>query len=131
MGTYFSLIIRNIGNLLLFVFIRNSLRIVKTPVTCCLFKIINNQSPNYLFHLVLSPNIRYFVRNSQNIPQLRTKHDFFKNSFFPSAIKEWNNLERISENPKALVFSKPIFYNLYGLNQTASIIVIILKELDY
>ena len=49
----------------------------------CLFKIFKNQSPSYLFQLVSSPNIRYFSRNSENIPQLRTKHDFFKNSFFP------------------------------------------------
>ena len=27
----------------------------------CLFKIINNQSTSYLFHLIPSPNIRYFV----------------------------------------------------------------------
>ena len=54
---------------------------------CCLFKIIKNQSPSYLFQLVPSPN-RYFSRNSENIPQLRTKHDFFKNSFFPSTITE-------------------------------------------
>ena len=70
---------------------------------CCLFKIINNQSPSYLFQLIPSPsylfqlipspNTRYFARNSENIPQLCTKHDFFKNSFFPSAIKEWNNLD--------------------------------------
>ena len=60
---------------------------------CCLFKIINNQSLSYLFQLVPSPNIRYFARNSENIPQLHTKHDFFKNSFFPLTIKEWNNLD--------------------------------------
>ena len=34
---------------------------------CCLFKIINNQSPRYLFQLVPSPNTRYFSRNSENI----------------------------------------------------------------
>ena len=50
---------------------------------CSLFKIIKNQSPSYLFQLVPSPNFRYFSRNSENISQLRTKHDFFKNSFFP------------------------------------------------
>ena len=60
---------------------------------CCLFKIIKNQSPSYLFQLVPSPNIRYCSRNSENIPQLRTKHDFFKNFFFPSTIKGWNNLD--------------------------------------
>ena len=48
---------------------------------CCLFKIIKNQSPSYLFQLVPSPNIRYFSRNSENIPQLRAKHDFFP--FYP------------------------------------------------
>ena len=76
---------------------------------CCLFKVINNQSPRYLFQLVASPNITYFSRNSENIPQLCIKHNFLKKSFFPSAIKEWNNLECKSENPKALVFSKAIF----------------------
>ena len=60
---------------------------------CCLFKIINNQSLRYLFQLVPSLNTRYFSRNSENIPQLRTKHDFFRNSFFPSTTKEWNNLD--------------------------------------
>ena len=58
----------------------------------CLFKIINNQSPRYSFQLALSPNTRYFSRNSENISQLRKKHYFFKNSFSPSTIKEWNNL---------------------------------------
>ena len=60
---------------------------------CCLFKVKNKQSPRYLFRLVPSPNTSYFSRNSENIPQLRTKHDFFKNSFFPSTIKEWDNLD--------------------------------------
>ena len=60
---------------------------------CCLFKIINNQPPSYLFQLVPSPNTRCFARNS----------------FFLSTIREWNNLDRISENPKTLVFSKAIF----------------------
>ena len=50
---------------------------------CCLFKIINNQSPRYLFQLIPSLNTKYFSRNSENIPQLRKKHDFFRNSFSP------------------------------------------------
>ena len=37
--------------------------------------------------------MRYFSRNSENTPQLCTKHDFFKNSFFPLTIKTWNNLD--------------------------------------
>ena len=76
---------------------------------CCFFKIINNQSPWYLFQLVPSPNIIYFSPNSENIPQLRTKRDIFKNSFFSLIIKDRYNLDRKSENPKALLFSKAIF----------------------
>ena len=44
---------------------------------CSLFKIINNQSPSYLFQLVPSPNTRYFARNSENIPQLGAKYELF------------------------------------------------------
>ena len=43
---------------------------------CYLFKIINNQSPGYLFQLIPSVNTRYFSRNSESIPQFRIKHDF-------------------------------------------------------
>ena len=73
---------------------------------CCLFEIINNQSPRYLFQLVPSPNTRDFSRNSENIPQLRTKHNFFKNSFLPSSIKEWNNLEPQIRKPKSISIFK-------------------------
>ena len=70
-------------------------------------KLINNQSPRYLFQLIPSPNIRYFSQNSENIPQLRIKHDFLNNSLFPSIIK--SGTIRKSENSKALVFSKARF----------------------
>ena len=73
---------------------------------CCLFKIIKNQSPRYLFQLVPSPNIRYFSLNPENIPQLRTKHDFFKNSLFPSTIKEWNNLDPHIKKSKSISIFK-------------------------
>ena len=73
---------------------------------CCLFKIINNQSPRYLFQLAPSLNTRYFSRNSENIPQLRTKHDFFRNSFFPSTIKEWNNLDPQIRKSKSISIFK-------------------------
>ena len=76
---------------------------------CCLFKIINSQSPSYLFQLVPSPNTRYFARNLENIPQLRTKYDFFKNSFFPLTIKERNNLDPHIRNPKIIsIFTNSI-----------------------
>ena len=76
---------------------------------CCLFKKINNQLPRYLFQLVSLPNTRCFSKNSENIPQLRTKHEFYKNSFFPSTIKECNNLDPQIKKSKSIIFSKAIF----------------------
>ena len=73
---------------------------------CCLFKIINNQSPRYLFQLIPSLNTKYFSRNSENISQLRTKHGFFRNSFFPSTIKEWNNLDPQIRKSKSISIFK-------------------------
>ena len=88
---------------------------------CCLFIIINNQSPRSLFQLVPSPNTRYFSGNSENIQQLRTKHEFFKNSFSPSTIKEWNNLDlQIRKSKNISIFKSNILkfirlkpYNVY------------------
>ena len=73
---------------------------------CCLFKIINNQSPRYLFQLVLSPNTTYFARNSESILQLCTEHDFFKNSFSSLTIKEWNNLDPHIRKSKSISIFK-------------------------
>ena len=81
---------------------------------CCLFKIIKKQSPNYLFQLVPSPNTRYFTRNSENIPQLRTKHDFSKNSFFPSTLKQWNNLDPHIEKSKSISIFKSNILKFIG-----------------
>ena len=76
---------------------------------CCLFKIINNQSPRYLFQLIPSLNTKYFCRNSENISQLRKKHGFFRNSFFPSTIKEWNNLDpQIRKSESISIFKSNI-----------------------
>ena len=76
---------------------------------CCLFKVISNHSPSYLFQLVLSKNIKYFARNSKNTPQLRTKHYFFKNFFLLSNIKEWNNLDpHIRKSKRISIFKSNI-----------------------
>ena len=45
------------------------------------------------------------TRNS-NISQIRTKHNFFKNFFFPSTINEWNNLDPDICNSESVVVFK-------------------------
>ena len=76
---------------------------------CSLFKIIKNRSPSYLFQLVPPSTSRYLTRNSDNISQIRTKHNFFKNSFLPSTINECNNLDPDIRNSESVgVFKSKI-----------------------
>ena len=55
---------------------------------CLFFKIIMNQSPRFLFELILTARKAYLKRNKNSIPLFNVEHDHFKNSFFPSTIIE-------------------------------------------
>ena len=59
---------------------------------CHFYKIFNDKSPSYLFSLIPNFNRVHNTRRSYNIPTIKAKLDYFKNSFFPSAISEWNKL---------------------------------------
>ena len=45
---------------------------------------------------------RWLTRLSYNIPPIKVRHDYFKNSFFPSAISEWNKLDLNIRNSASL-----------------------------
>ena len=57
------------------------------------YKIFKSKSPQYLFKLIPEKTSSYVTRNAEHIPLLNIKHSFYKNSFFPSSIIEWNNLD--------------------------------------
>ena len=57
---------------------------------CHFYKILNEKSPSYLFDLI--PNLNKFCDNN-NIPEIHKRHNYFKNSFLPSTLSEWNDLE--------------------------------------
>ena len=76
---------------------------------CVLYKVLENESPPYLFNTIPKNNRQRQTRYSDNIPTFFTKHDYFKNSFFPSAITEWNKLECYVKNADSFdVFKKRI-----------------------
>ena len=52
----------------------------------------------------------YRTRNNiGNIPRFNVKHNFFKNSFFPSSVIEWNNLDKsIRSSENLALFKKSI-----------------------
>ena len=64
------------------------------------------------------------------IPLTKTKHNFFKNTFFPSAIIEWNKLDLAIRRLKVWVFSKAISSNFLDPPQEVFLIVTTTKELD-
>ena len=57
------------------------------------YKIFKIKSPQYLFKLIPEKTSSYVTRNPDNIPLFNIKHNFYKNSFLPSSIIEWNNLD--------------------------------------
>ena len=71
---------------------------------CHFYKILNEKSPSYLFDLIPNLNRVRETRLSNNIPAIHTRHNYFKNSFFPSTISEWNNLDCKIRNSKSLNF---------------------------
>ena len=57
------------------------------------YRIFKNKSPAYFLNLIPARNTDDSLITSDNIPCFNTKHNFFKNSFFPSTIIEWNKLD--------------------------------------
>ena len=60
---------------------------------CRFYKIYKDQPPSNLYNIIPTANKHHTFRNSDKIPYFKTKHNIFKNSFFPSIIIEWNKLD--------------------------------------
>ena len=69
---------------------------------CHFYKIFNDKSPSYLFSLIPNFNRVHNTRLSNNIPPMKVRHDYFKSSFFCSAISEWNKLDLNIRNSASL-----------------------------
>ena len=49
------------------------------------------------------------TRNYNNIPLFNVKHEYFRNSFFPSTVIEWNKLDNNIRNSESVsAFKKQI-----------------------
>ena len=69
---------------------------------CCFYKILKSQSPKYLYSIIPMHNMSYRTRQCNKIPAINVKHDFFKNTFFPSTIIEWNKLDWKIKNSESI-----------------------------
>ena len=57
------------------------------------YKIYKTKHPPYLYDLIPKRECIHETRQINNIPLINVRHNYFKNSFFPSSIIEWNNLD--------------------------------------
>ena len=89
------------------------------------YKIYKSKSPFYQFNLIPEKTSSYATKNADCIPLIKIKHNFFKNTFFPSAIIEWNKLDPTIQNAESfgifkshiLKFIRPTprsFFNCYN-----------------
>ena len=81
-------------------------RVASTPLlvqeVMLLLQILQTRiSPWYLFKLVPLRWSPYATRKAENIPLFKTKHNFFKNSFSPSAVTGWNNVDHNIQNVRS------------------------------
>ena len=60
---------------------------------CQLYKIIHDKTPQYLYNIIPKAHHNFNTRYQSRIPQFLWRSNYFKNSFFPYTIKEWNKLE--------------------------------------
>ena len=61
---------------------------------CYFFKLTKNKSSKYLFDNISTARSTYRARNIDNIPQFNVRHTFLRNSYVPSIVTEWNNLDK-------------------------------------
>ena len=76
---------------------------------CYFFKLTKNKSLKYLFNYIPTVRSTYRTRNIDNIPQFNVRHPLFRNSYFPSIVTEWNNLDKSIRNSESFsIFKKNI-----------------------
>ena len=77
--------------------------------TCCFYKILNNQAPDYLYRLLSPPNKHCNTPSYSKIRQIFCRTETFSNSFLSQTIKQWNKLDIwICQAPSYSVFRKAL-----------------------
>ena len=93
---------------------------------CCFYKILKSQSLKYLYSIIPIHNMPYRTRQCNKIPARNVKHNFFRNTFFPSTIMEWNKLDWEIKNSESIAtFRKRI---LSFIRPSAHSITITLRD---
>ena len=76
---------------------------------CYFYKVYKSHSPKHLFNIIPVTVSRYNTKDTNNSPQFKGKHNCFRNSFFPSAVIEWNKLDLNIRNSESFQVFRNIF----------------------
>ena len=93
------------------------------------YKIYKNKSLFYLFNLIPDKTSSYATKNIDCIPLIKIKHNFLKNTFFPSAIIECNKLDPTMRNAESFGIFKSNILKFIRLLKEAFLTVTTTKEL--
>ena len=107
---------------------------------CLFYKIYKNKSLSYLYDLIPDRVKFYSARSSQidNISNIKTSSNFFRNSFFPSTITEWNKLDCDIRNSDSLnifkllllKFVRPLANSVFDINNPYGLKLLTRLRLD-
>ena len=80
---------------------------------CYFFKLTKNQFPKYPFSNIPTIRSKYRTRNIDKIPQFNVRHTFFRNSYFPSIVTKWNNLDKSVKNSESFSIFKEKYIEIH------------------
>ena len=94
---------------------------------------------SYLFDYIPSADRIYNKRNAAKVPRIKSKHNFFRNSFNPSEIIEWNRLDQDIRNAESYVlfrkhllsFIRPEANNIFNVHNAKGINLLTRLRVDF
>ena len=94
---------------------------------CLLYKVLSTGQPSYIYDLL--PQLRSFRRHVNSFNLFSCKSEYFKNSFIPNVIYEWNKLHPDIHNSASynlfrnslLKFIRPVQRKTFNINDSAGV----------
>ena len=104
---------------------------------CYFYKLIKTQKPLYLFNLI-HPKLNS-LRHLNTYSVMRCRNDYFKNSFIPSVVREWNKLSTEIRNSTSyqqfrkslLSFIKPACSSLFSIHHHVGVKLLVRLRLGF
>ena len=95
---------------------------------CYLYKVISSKRPSYLYDML--PPLQRSQQNQGFFQPLLCRTEIFKNSFLPSTIKEWNEIDLEIRRIDSYVGFRKNYELLLNLQKIRPLVFTILQELN-